>query len=579
MFWGRRQFNRTVSGGAADELIKCAKKGKPLNYSRARTVPALDEVCGFGGHRALDASSVRELLVGGPHSDPRGIQIRGAYVRGLLDLDGIRSTTGLRFTGCRFDQPPAVRDAVLPWLHLDGCVLPGIVASRARIGTLRVTGCRIEGNSQDGAVQLDGAHILDELNMCGTSISNNSGVALAGAALNVGDGACAGVLLDGLRAAGRAGRSGTVRLAGARISGHLLLRGAWLTNTTGPALVADGIRVGGDTRLARSPASGTEFQATGAARTGTVLLRGAALAGDLALHGARVKSVASAGPGQPSEVAGPLPGGTPGTIPAATPGALCLTGSTIRRDLVLQDTALVNSTGPALAADRVRIGGSALLDPGFLAYGERPDGAVRLARAEIGGDLRLGGARLASGTGPALLADGLTVHGDLMLTPAAGPGLRFTATGAGEAGTILLRGCTVAGSLSLDGAVVEHGGPASPAAVSPAAPGPAAAGLAAGGPGDQIQAAGERIRREITAGQPGPAGRDHWHPARQPAGRRPAAGTASVAGGGVPGWQHRRRPAWCWAKRCSAAIPAQRCGPATWWRAPVWPAARRPASG
>ena len=179
-----------------------------------------------------------------------------------------------------------------------------------------------------------------------------------------------------------------------------------------------------------------------------------------ALHGARVKSVASAGPGQPSQAAGPLSGATPGTIRAATPGALCLTGSTIRRDLVLRDTALVNSTGPALAADRARIGGSALLDPGFLAHGDRPDGAVRLARAEIGGDLRLSGARLASRTGPALLADGLTVHGDLMLAQAAAPGLPFTATGAGEVGTILLRGCTVGGSLSLDGAVVEHGGPA-----------------------------------------------------------------------------------------------------------------------
>lgn len=483
MFWGRRRFNRTVSGGAADELIKCAKKGKPLNYSRARAVPGLDEVGAFGGHRALDASGLRDILVSGVHSDPRGIQIRGAYVRGLLDLDGIRSTTGLRFTGCRFDQPPALRDGVLPWLYLHGCVLPGIVASRARIGTLKVTGCRIEGNSEDGAVQLDGAHILNELNMRGTSIANNSGAALTGAALNVGDGACTGVLLDGLRAAGRAGRSGAVRLTGARIGGHLLLRGAWLTNATGPALLADGIRVSGDTRLARSPASGTEFQATGAAATGTVLLRGAALAGELVLDGARVKSVASAGPGQPRQV-----GATPGNTPVASPGALCLSGSTIRRDLVLRDTALVNSIGPALAADRVRVGGSALLDRGFLAHGERPDGAVRLARAEIGGDLLMTGARLASGTGPALVADGLTVHGDLMLAAAAAPGRPFTAAGAGKAGTILLGGSSVDGSLSLDGAVVEHCGPAGPADLT---------GLAA--PADLAAPAGLAAPADLTA--------------------------------------------------------------------------------
>jgi hypothetical protein len=181
------------------------QKGKPLSYSRAQTVPALDEVGAFGGHRALDASQLRDVLAGGLHGDPRVVQIRGPYLRGLLDLYGIKSTIGLRFTGCRFDQPPSPRDAVLPWLHLDGCVLPGIVARRARIGTLSITGCRIDGNSHDGAVQLDGVHIQHELDMRGTRITNNCGVALSGAALNVGDGACTGVLLDGLSAAGRAG--------------------------------------------------------------------------------------------------------------------------------------------------------------------------------------------------------------------------------------------------------------------------------------------------------------------------------------------------------------------------------------
>ena len=85
---------------------------------------------------ALDASQLRDILAGGLHGDPRGVQIRGAYLRSLLELDGIESTIGLRSTGCRFDQPPSLRGAVLPWLHLDGCVLPGMVAGRARIGTL-----------------------------------------------------------------------------------------------------------------------------------------------------------------------------------------------------------------------------------------------------------------------------------------------------------------------------------------------------------------------------------------------------------------------------------------------------------
>ena len=60
-------------------------------------------------------------------------------------------------------------------------------------------------------------------------------------------------------------------------------------------------------------------------------------------------------------------------------------------------------------------------------------------------------------------ADGLTVQGGLVLAAAAAPGGPFIASGSGSLGTVLLRGVTVGGQLSLAGACVQHDqGPAGP---------------------------------------------------------------------------------------------------------------------
>ena len=138
-------------------------------------------------------------------------------------------------------------------------------------------------------------------------------------------------------------------------------------------------------------------------------------------------------------------------------GAVCLAGASVTGQLSLRGTTLVNESGPALLADLITIGDGARLDQDFSAEGEGEAGAVRLTEATISGDLLLNGARLTNHTGPALLADGLTVHSDLVLEADAASGRRFEAAGAGSRGTILVRGATVSGRLSLDGAHVRRG--------------------------------------------------------------------------------------------------------------------------
>ena len=215
--------------------------------------------------------------------------ICGAWIRGELNLDGVISAIGLRFTGCRFEKPLSMSDAKLPWLFLDTCVLPAVTADRARAGTLVIRGCELEGRRPEGLIQLAGAQVASELRLDGTRLLNRSGPAVRAPGLSVGEGGtCVGAFMDSLDAAGHAAGEAAVQLPGARISGNLMLRGARLANRSGPALIADGLSVR-DLFLTRDASSGRDFWASGGGWQGTVLLRGGAIAGQLSLERAKVR--------------------------------------------------------------------------------------------------------------------------------------------------------------------------------------------------------------------------------------------------------------------------------------------------
>ena len=525
---GRRSPIRTA--GRINPLIRYAGNGARLDYCREITPPGLEQVRSLGRGRSLDASSIRNVLTGADKPDPpqlidpRGVVICGAWIRGELNLDGVSSDIGLRFTGCRFEKPLSLSDAKLPWLFLDACVLPGVSANRTRLDTLSIRGCELDGRRPDGLIQLAGAQVASELRLDGTRLVNRSGPALSAPGLSVGGGGtCVGVFMDGLDADGHAAGEAAIQLSGAKVGGSLMLRGARLANRGGPALVADGLTVQGDFLLARDAASGRDFWASGAGWQGTVLLRGGTISGQLSLERARIRcgpADATAEPADPDDL-GPAAGRASWSADDPPPhrrrsvGAVCLSGSTIAGNLVLRHaqlaagtmsalmaenltvkghagacesrhegltatgsgplgavclagasitgqlslrgTTLVNDSGPALLADLVTIGDGARLDQDFSAEGEGESGAVRLPEASISGDLLLNGARLTNHTGPALLADGLTVHSDLVLDADVASGRRFEAAGAGSRGTILIRGATVSGRLSLEGAHVRRG--------------------------------------------------------------------------------------------------------------------------
>jgi hypothetical protein len=503
---GRRSPVRAA--GRNNPLIRYAGNGVRLDYCRELSPPGLEQVRSLGRGRSLDAGSIRNILTGADRPDPpqvidpRGVVICGAWIRGELNLDGVTAAIGLRFTGCRFDQPLSLYDAKLPWLFLDTCVLPAVTASRARVDTLSIRGCELDGRRPDGLIQLAGTQVASELRMDGTRLANHSGPALTAPGLSVGSGGtCVGAFLDGLDAAGHTEGEAAVDLSGAVVSGNLMLRGARLANRGGPALLADGISVRGDLHLARDARSGQDFQASGAGWQGTALLRGGTVSGQLSLEPARVSCGPAEGGPPPhrrrsvgavclsgSTIAGNLVlrhaqlaaatmsalmaenltvKGHAGACESRSEGltatgsgplgAICLAGASVGGQLSLRGTTLVNESGPALLADLITVGDGARLDQDFSAEGEGEAGALRLPGARISGDLHLNGARLTNHTGPALLADGITVHSDLVLAADVASGRRFEAAGAGRHGTLLIRGATVSGRLSLEGAHVRRG--------------------------------------------------------------------------------------------------------------------------
>jgi hypothetical protein len=104
-----------------------------------------------------------------------------------------------------------------------------------------MTRLRASGNSPDGTVRLQGAHIRGQLSLSEAELTNEAGPAFHCDGLQV-DG---GLVLSGVRATGHT-ESGALRLPKAHIAPELSLDNATLINKTGPALFGEMLRINGD---------------------------------------------------------------------------------------------------------------------------------------------------------------------------------------------------------------------------------------------------------------------------------------------------------------------------------------------
>jgi hypothetical protein len=139
----------------------------------------------------------------------------------------------------------------------------------------------------------------------------------------------------------------------------------------------------------------------------------------------------------------------PGLV--VTSGMIRIAAAHIGGQLLMTGADLANASGPAILADGVTVAGNAYL--GVTANGGDENGTIRLADAHIGGQLDMANANLTNRSGPALLADGLIVDSSARLA--------VSATGTGEVGTVSMVGAHIGAQLMMAGAdLVNQNGPA-----------------------------------------------------------------------------------------------------------------------
>ena len=147
----------------------------------------------------------------------------------------------------------------------------------------------------------------------------------------------------------------------------------------------------------------------------------------------------------------PKPGEHAGNT--ASRSGVRLTGATVSGRLLMTTGTLFSDSGPALMANYLSVSGDALMgespERGLQATGAGDQGAVSLVGATITGKLSLTGACLINGSGPALVADQATLKEGVRLDGG------FHAEGsARDLAAVGLRGATMTGEVSLEGATV-----------------------------------------------------------------------------------------------------------------------------
>ena len=374
---GRLRLNGAFTA-AHPVWLRGAHIGANLNCRDARLNGAGNALYGDALKVGGDAFLERMVITGG------AFDLRSADIVGHLD-----------FTGAHLDGAGPDGNA----LYADGIKVGG---------RLRLNGAFTAAHP----VWLRGAHIGANLN-CRDAHLNGAGNALYGDALKVGgDAFLERIVID----------NGAINLLRAGIAGTLQCGGAHLNGADGGgnALYAQGITVGGDMRLSQ------EFSANGA-----IYLLDADVAGTLDCRGAQVNAANTDGNALYAER---MKVGrdvfldiSTGQAAFTAQGTLWLNLAQIGGQLSLRGARLVPPKGRyALYAERMRIGGDALLDT----FGDISrfvaTGPIWLTNADIAGSISCAGAWLTipNRDGNALCAEGMKVGGNVLLNNG------FTAAGA-----------------------------------------------------------------------------------------------------------------------------------------------------
>jgi len=252
--------------------------------------------------RIVRAELLRFLLLGGgdgvyPHE--KGVRISGAWITGVLDLEGCRIPMVIALRHCVMENAPVLNAAIIDSVQFDGSAMPGLLADGLEIrgglsllgatveGPIVMPGCKLGGNLRcDGAALIcDGETALDADALVALSVllrgaNVNGGISLFGARLGMDLNASTCTIThpelvalnaEGIEVQGSvqfrdATIEGEIRLIGAHVHGDVEFTDAKVTNPGRDAL-----------QINRAVIQGGFFLRGGAAISGTFDLSGASI--------------------------------------------------------------------------------------------------------------------------------------------------------------------------------------------------------------------------------------------------------------------------------------------------------------
>jgi hypothetical protein len=224
------------------------------------------------------------------------------------------------------------------------------------------------------------------------------------------------------------GETGAVYLWDAHIGGRLTMARAEVRNDSGPALNADRLRVDGILFLREARMSGNDgVVRLPAARIGALDMK------DVELHNSRGPALN----GADLKVERNILLSRAVLSGYGDSGAVRLTGAHIGGQLLMDGADIENPSGPALLADGFTVDGALLIEHARLS-GTGDLGAIRLASARVGKDIYVVDTQVHNDSGPALHADGVRIDDTIVL-------MRSRISGAGDGGSIWLLGAHVGG--------------------------------------------------------------------------------------------------------------------------------------
>jgi hypothetical protein len=481
----------------------------PANYPR--------DANNWGKQRQIRSELIR-WICRNPNArdlvDPKGIQVYGAKLVGVLDLSELHVPFRLALLHCRATEEILLRGIEIPLLAFDGSWVGAFKADgatveggvtlrngfraeqqvrmhRARIGVdldcgrgtfinparkgVQGTGCALavdgatfgggiflnNGFHAEGEVRLPRVHVRGDIDCCGATFHNGpppmgygTGTALNGDGMNV----TGSIFLRGVRA------DGEMRLPRARVGVDIDCLAAEIVNPFrwGPAGSAAAVTMEGSTIGGNVVFSG-HFHAQG-----FVTLRGAQIAGQLICNGARFEN----SPPLEAQVSMPALDASLAKIASGVflghqfraEGEVRMQATQIGAVLDCDGGAFhnpprsnLNASGKALTADGMRVNGRVAMGLGF-----RADGEIFIIGAQIGGDLDCGGGEFinppvvnATFGGRALSAHRITVGGNIFIRDGFLSAGEVSFQGASIQGNLEATSAKFVGELNLESATVK----------------------------------------------------------------------------------------------------------------------------